>query len=795
VNFKTEKMKIFLGTFILLCIGWSTLAQNLNGIVAGKNDQPLKGATITVSTKNFKTKTLTREKGDFSVDGLIANSTYKISVEFVGLKTFDSTFQLRANTTLNIFLDESTASLEPLEIRSVRASDKAPFTKTNISKEDIAKVNLGQDIPILLNQTPSVTTTTDAGNGVGYTGIRIRGTDATRINVTLNGIPFNDAESMGTYFVDLPDFVSSASSIQIQRGVGTSTNGSGAFGATINISTNEINKKAYAEADNSFGSFNTWKNTIKLGTGLLANHFTIDARLSRIVSDGYIDRASSNLKSFYTSASYIGSKNSLRLNIFSGKEKTYQAWYGIPYDSLLTNRRYNPAGTEKPGTPYANETDNYWQTHYQLFYDHDFNSNWKFNTALFLVRGKGYYEEYKAQQSLSDYGLDDTAVTDLVRQLWLDNYFYGQILSLQYKTEKDEVTIGGSWSKYDGKHYGKLVWSEVKIPNDYEYYNYPATKTDENVYVKWMHNINSKWNSFADVQYRHVMHDMQGFEDNPDLFIKRDFNFFNPKAGISYNYKGWNAYFSYAMAHKEPNRDDFEASLQQQPNAETLHDFEAAVEKKTNKYDLSATLYYMLYKDQLVLNGKINDVGDYTRINVPNSYRAGVELQAGVAINSWLNINGNTTFSSNKIRSFTEYLDEYDADNNYIGQQTVNHTNTDISFSPDVIAAGTITFIPLKDMQLNFVSKYVGKQYLDNAQNENRALSPYFTENIRLNYSLYKKLFDRIDLIVEVNNIFNKMYCPNAYTYPYVYDNSVVNDNYYYPAAGTNFMVGLNIRL
>ncbi|HVX25485.1 MAG TPA: TonB-dependent receptor, partial [Parafilimonas sp.] len=555
-------MKKFLGTlFFLGVLIFANAQTDLTGTVLNQTNQSLKDATVSISSKNFKTKALTNSNGQFNFSNLKENSTYHLVVDFIGLKSFDTTLQFYQNTTLKIILQESSAYLEPLEIRSVRASDKAPFTKTNISKNEIAKVNLGQDLPFILNQTPSVTTTTDAGNGVGYTGIHIRGTDATRINVTLNGIPFNDAESLGTYFVDLPDFISSANSIQIQRGVGTSTNGSGAFGASINISTNEINKKAYAESDNSFGSYNTWKNTIKFGTGLLGNHFTIDARVSRISSDGYIDRAFSHLKSFYASAVYMNNKNVLRLNIFSGKEKTYQAWYGIPYDSLQTNRTYNPAGTEKPGTPYNNQTDNYWQTHYQLFFDHDFNKNWKFNTALFLVRGKGYYEEYKAQQNLSDYNLNDTSVADLVRRLWLDNYFYGQIFSIQYKTQKDELTIGGSWSEYDGKHYGKLVWSQVKIPNDYQYYYYPATKTDENIYAKWQHNLNTKWSTFADMQYRFVMHDMKGFEDNPDLFIKRRFNFFNPKAGISYNYNGWNAYLSYAMAHKEPNRDDFEASL------------------------------------------------------------------------------------------------------------------------------------------------------------------------------------------------------------------------------------------
>lgn len=570
-------MKKLQGTLYFLLFAFTASAQfKLSGIVTGKNNQPLINATVILSSKNLKKTSLTDENGRFNFQNLF-NQKFNLKIEFIGLETFDSSFQLQNNASINIVVKESIAYLEPLEVSSVRASGKAPFTKTDISKAEIEKNNLGQDLPFILNQTPSVVTTTDAGNGVGYTGIRIRGTDATRINVTLNGIPFNDAESMGTYFVDMPDIVSSANSIQIQRGVGTSTNGSGAFGATINISTNEINKKAYAESNNSFGSFNTWKNTVKFGSGLLANHFIVDVRLSRIASAGYIDRASSNLKSFYTSAAYIGNKNSIRLNIFSGKEKTYQAWYGIPFDVLQTNRTYNPAGTEKPGTPYSNQTDNYTQTHYQLFYEHTFNSKLKLNTALFLIRGKGYYEEYKAGESLYNYNLNDSSVADIVRRRWLDNYFYGQIFSLQYKNIKNELTIGGSWSRYDGKHYGKLIWSEVKVPADYKYYNFPALKTDENIYVKWMHNINNKWSSFFDVQYRHVLHSMNGFEDNPALFVKRNFNFFNPKIGLNYNYNGWNTYLSYARANKEPNRDDFEASLAQQPKSETLHDFEAAV--------------------------------------------------------------------------------------------------------------------------------------------------------------------------------------------------------------------------
>ncbi|HYK46150.1 MAG TPA: TonB-dependent receptor, partial [Parafilimonas sp.] len=388
-------MKTFLGTIAIVLTSLLTNAQfDISGIVTNNEGEVLRGATITLDIKNVQ-RTQTNQNGEFSFLNVPAGK-YNIKAEFIGMQAFDTSVNVTANAHLQIQLNPSDDFLQPLEVSSLRASDRAPFTKTNITKTDIAKINVGQDIPILLNQTPSVTITTDAGNGVGYTGIRIRGTDATRINVTLNGIPFNDAESMATYFVDLPDFISSVNSIQIQRGVGTSTNGPGAFGATINLSTNEWNKKAYAELENSYGSFDTWKNTVKIGSGLIDNHFTIDARLSRITSDGYIDRATSDLKSFYVSTGYLAKNTSLRFNIFSGKEKTYQAWYGIPIDILNTDRTFNPAGTEKPGTPYNNQTDNYWQTHYQLFVDHDFNKNWKFNTAFFLVRGKGYYEEYKA---------------------------------------------------------------------------------------------------------------------------------------------------------------------------------------------------------------------------------------------------------------------------------------------------------------------------------------------------------------------------------------------------------------
>jgi iron complex outermembrane receptor protein len=692
--------------------------------------------------------------------------------------------------------------LSPVEVRAVRAGEKAPFAKSNLSKAEIIKRNLGQDIPFVLNQTPSVVVNSDAGTGIGYTGLRIRGTDATRINITLNGIPYNDAESQGTFFVNLPDFTSSVNSIQIQRGVGTSSNGTGAFGATVSLSTNEINTKPYAEFNNAYGSFDTWKNTVKAGTGLIDDHFTVDARLSRISSSGYIDRASSDLQSFYLSGAYLNKGTSLRLNIFSGKEKTYQAWNGVPESLKNTNRTYNSAGTDRPGAPYDNETDNYTQTHYQLFFDQKLNPNWQFNTALYLTRGKGYYENYKGNERFSKYGLPnlvlgDTTIsrTDLVRQKWLDNYFYGQILSLQYRKDRHEWVIGGGWSRYQGDHFGKVIWAKYGFDEGYRYYDNDAWKTDVNVYTKWQYQLTSVFSLFTDLQYRRVQHRMNGFEENPSLIIDRSFNFFNPKAGITYRQNGWQAFVSYAHAGKEPNRDDFQASLDKQPTKEMLHDFEGGLEKRTTRFNAGINLYYMLYKDQLVQTGMINDVGAYTRINVPNSYRMGIELQGGVIINKWLNATANFTLSRNKIKAFTEFLDDYDADFEWIGQQQVQHRNTDIAFSPAVIAGGSINILPVKDLEISLLEKYVGRQYMDNTQNKDRSLDDFFTQDIRAMYTLRGKRFGEWTLIGQVNNVFNRRYEPNGYTYSYVFDGSITADKFYMPMAGTNFMVGVNVKL
>lgn len=789
-------MKKFLGTMSLTFLILLVAGQNKNtlrGKVTDKlNHQPIAGAIVSVDGS----QTTTNDNGAFSISWV--GNAQLLTIKSLGYRNRELNLSDFTRTDAVIELEPGSLFLQPLEVRSIRAADKAPFAKTNIGKEEIVKTNLGQDIPFLLNQTPSVVINSDAGNGVGYTGIRIRGTDATRINVTLNGIPYNDAESMGTFFVNLPDFSSSVNSIQVQRGVGTSSNGAAAFGATINLSTNEFNDKAYTEFNNSFGSFNTRKHTLKAGTGLLGKHFTVDARVSSIQSDGYIDRASSNLKSFYVSGAWLNQKSSLRLNVFSGKEKTYQAWYGVPQALLETDRTNNPAGTEKAGSPYDNQTDNYTQTHYQLFFNHAFNSFWSLQTAAFLTRGYGYYEEYKANQRFASYGLPNPVVngstvtrTDLVRQRWLNNYFYGQNMSLQYRKQGNEFTLGGGWSTYVGDHYGTLPWLQTgTAPSGYRYYNNPALKKDANLFAKWQQTILKNLFGFVDLQYRHVRHTMRGFQNNPLLLVDRNFNFFNPKIGITYRNNNWQAFVSYAIGHKEPNRDDFEAGIISQPKAEKLKDLEAGIDYRQSNLQIGANFYYMNYINQLVLTGQINDVGAYTRFNVPKSYRLGVELQATWKPAIWLSVGGNLTISKNKIKSFTEYTDNYDSGN----QDAVQRKNTDIAFSPATVAGTQLMFYPAKQFEMGVLGKYVGRQYMDNSQLNRSKLNAFATQDVRISYSFAHKVFKQIQLIAQVNNLFNKLYEPNGYSYSYTSGGVLYTDNGYYPMAGRNFMVAVNLR-
>ncbi|MEO6916715.1 MAG: TonB-dependent receptor [Chitinophagaceae bacterium] len=768
------------------------ISQSFSGkVIDASNGKILVGATVDLPKI---TTLMTDENGVFITKA--REGSFEIRISSIGYRSLVATIQLPAGRK-EFSLERMNLFLDPVEIKAVRAGERSPITKTNLGKADIEKNNLGQDLPFLLNQTPSVVINSDAGNGVGYTGIRIRGTDATRINVTLNGIPYNDAESQGTFFVDLPDFSSSVSSIQVQRGVGTSSNGSGAFGASINISTNEFRKDAYAESNNAYGSFNTWKHTIKAGSGLISDHFTIDARLSKVSSSGYIDRANSDLKSFYLSTAYITDKSSLRMNIFSGKEITYQAWNGILQEDLSKNRHYNSAGTEKPGEPYRNETDNYQQDHYQLFYNHQFSPSLSLNSAVFLTRGLGYYEQYKASRKYSDFGLANPIIgndtikrTDLVRRLWLDNYYYGAIFSLQYHNANTDLSFGGGGNQLNGKHYGDIIWSQFPVPKDYRWYDLTANKRDLNIYAKWQQHLAPNLESFIDLQYRGVNYEINGFRDNPSIRISETYNFFNPKAGLNYKKNNWHAYLSYAIGNKEPNRDDFESSSET-PMPERLHDFEAGLDHKGSRFSWASTIYYMRYKNQLVLTGRINDVGSYTRTNIPNSYRLGLELSGEARLNDIFALSGNLTLSENKVRDFELFVDDYDQG----GQKTYAYKKADISFSPAIVGSGNLRVNAWKNGEINATSKYVGLQYLDNTSSKARSLSDFFVQDLTAMHTFKSKFSSQFSVIGRVSNLFNRMYEPNGYTYSYISGNTLTNENYLFPMAGINFMLGVNIQL
>ena len=745
-------------------------------------------------------------------------------ISSVGFETADTTISL-PSPLIKIVMTRLALFLDPVEIKALRAGEKAPFAKSNLSKTDIEKRNLGQDLPFILSQTPSVIVTSDAGNGVGYTGLRIRGTDATRINVTVNGIPYNDAESQGTYFVDMPDIASSLNSIQVHRGVGTSSNGAGAFGASINLSTNEMNEKAYAEINNSFGSFNTWKNTVKFGTGLINKHFTFDARLSKISSDGFIDRGSSNLKSLYASAAYTNGSSSLRFTIISGTEKTYQAWNGIPQyklfynkDSLL-NHYYNNLGSlyftsadssnlfnSNPRKynvfTYPNQTDNYQQDHYQLFFNHQFTNDWSVNMAVYLSKGKGYYEEYKNDDKYSSYGLPDIIAgntiikkTDLVRRLWLDNNLYGTIFSLLHKTKKDQFSFGGGWNEYDGKHYGDIIWAANGAPDNYQWYYNKAVKKDFNIYSKYQYKLTSHLEALVDLQYRRVDYDIDGTRKFPDLKVNNRFNFFNPKLGLTYSAGSFIAYASYAFANKEPNRDDYEnGALTNPPKSEHLQDLELGLEENKFNYGWGINLYYMNYKDQLILTGKINDVGDALRINTPHSYRAGIELQGRYKPDKMVQLSGNFTLSDNKIKNFYDYIPRYDANFDLVQQDTFYYSKTSLAFSPSVVIAGLLQIFPFSNAEINTGIKYAGKQFLDNTGSDAKSINGYFVQDLTLQYGLHTGFTKDITLVARLNNIWNKKYESNGYTYSYFYDKTLVRENFYFPMAGRNFMLAVNVK-
>jgi iron complex outermembrane receptor protein len=682
--------------------------------------------------------------------------------------------------------------LKEVVLTSVRAKEKDPITFTNISKEEIAKRNLGQDIPVLLNYQPSVVTTTDAGNGVGYTYMRVRGSDGSRINVTLNGVPFNDSESQGSFFVNLPDFASSIQSAQLQRGVGTSTNGAGAFGASLNVETKSYQEEAYAEIANSAGSFGTRKHTLAFGTGL-HNNFEINGRLSQIASDGFIDRASTNMFGYFLNTNYVKENTLIKFLAFGGKEKTYQAWYGLEDEEKLENdRTYNLAGLyfDENGNEqfYDNETDNYWQNHFQLHWSEKWNSKWNSNVALHYTIGKGYFEQYKEDEDLLEYNLPDfngITTSDLVRKRWLDNDFFGATANFNYDNKKTNFQIGGAVNRYLGKHYGAVVNTQFYVPNPNRYYDNFGNKDDVNVYGKISQEVMSKISVFADLQYRMVFYQADSYKFEND--VNDTFRFFNPKVGLNYQLNTKNMFYGYfGIANKEPRRDDYENGS---TKSERLKDFELGWKYNSKKVKVNTNAFFMDYTNQLVLTGALNDVGSPIFTNSGKSYRVGLEVDAQIEIIDKLFFQPNVTLSQNKNKDFFFQRD---------GELT-NLGDTNIAFSPDVIAGGNITFLPLKKLQVSLLSKYVGKQYMGNIDSEESTLDAYFINDLNVNYEWnINKGIKSIIFSGLVNNIFNIEYESNGYFYTYDDDSTGNVITYegagYYPQAGINFLAGMTLK-
>jgi iron complex outermembrane receptor protein len=666
--------------------------------------------------------------------------------------------------------------LDEVLVSAVRVTAKTPVSFSNLNKEEIKSRNLGQDIPILMNYMPSVVTTSDAGNGVGYTGIRVRCSDATRVNITINGIPYNDAESSGTYWVNMPDFASSVESLQLQRGVGTSTNGAGAFGASLNMLTDFYSKQSSGEISNSGGSFNTRKSTVKFSTGLLNDHFELAGRLSNINSHGYIDRASSDLKSYFLQGTYVGKTSIIKALVFGGTEKTYQSWNGIDGETLINDRTFNSAGmfTDEFGNTryYDNETDNYQQDHYQLHWNEKISENWNTNFALHYTKGKGFYENYKEDADFGDYGLIPVAsetTTDLIRQKWLDNDFYGTTFSANYKKDKLDLIVGGGWNKYEGKHFGKVIWARFASTSELgdHYYDDFGIKTDGNVFVKANYQITKEFSLYGDLQYRTVNYKANGVQAD---FVNDTFNFFNPKAGLNYSVDDKNGlYFSYAKANREPNRTDYEGG---NAKPEKLDDFELGWRYVSGKTKINTNIYYMAYKDQLILTGNLDDVGNPIRSNSEKSYRLGLEVDATFAVSNKFIIRPNIAVSQNKNMDLNVF-DE-------------NVGTKDIAYSPSIIAGNILVYKPIESLQISWLSKFVGEQYMNNVELPSAKLPDYFVNDFNISYEIKpKSIFKSVVLTGLVNNILDKQYVSNGYMWD-VYP-------YYYPHAGINFLAGLTL--
>lgn len=769
-------------------------------------------------------KTVSDGEGAFTFRD-VPEGTHVLSVRGVGYLDFKEFVQVTESVTREIRLEVATYNLETVELNSSWIQKDEPFTYTTIDQEEIADQNTGQDVPYLLRWLPSMVVTSDAGTGIGYTGLRIRGSDPTRINVTLDGIPVNDAESQGVFWVDLPDLASSASDIQVQRGVGTSTQGAGAFGGTINVRTNQTRTDAYGSFDLSAGSFNTRRGNVRFGTGLLNDHLVIEGRLSSTDSDGYIDRGSADLKSLHLATTWIDDRSSLKFKVLSGKEVTYQAWNGVPAQYLDDPdlRTTNTAGIRADGSFHPNEVDDYTQTHTHLIYKRDLGSTLFGQLGLHHTKGKGFFEQYRIGDALEDYALtpiqiggETIAESDLIRRRWLDNDFYGLIFSLGTESADLPLTwsIGGGANTYRGDHFGEVIWARYFSEGElgHEYYRDDAIKNDFNIYTQLNHSIGDNFSIFGDLQWRHVNYQFLGF--NEQLMPsdqQSSLHFFNPKFGAFYKSDDSEFYYSFAVAHREPNRDDYvNSSTNSRPLPEALFDHELGWRMTGESFGLSANLYYMKYRDQLVPTGNINDVGAYTRTNVPDSYRLGLELAGSWRITDRLDIAGNATFSQNRINQYREFIDNWDT-----GEQAeVQHKDVPLAFSPSSIAQGSLRWKVADNetvkWSIDMLHKFVGEQYFDNTGSDQTKLDSYYFSDLRMILDLYPSWIEQISLKVILQNVFDADLVTNAWSYRYIspsYDarpddpharleeGTQYNLSGYYPQAGRNIMIGVTFHL
>lgn len=797
------------------------IAQTISGSVQdARTRESLPGAAII--QQGSQTGTTTNADGHFELrlDPALAPV---LEVSYLGYHSETVRVAPGQAEPLRIYLRSRVFVGDDVVVIGQRADASSPVTFTNYSREQIEQVNVGADLPMLLEMAPSVVATSDAGAGIGYTGIRIRGVDPTRINVTINGIPLNDSESHGVFWVNMPDFASSVEQLQIQRGVGTSTNGQAAFGASVNIQTGRLTQEPYANTAHSVGSFNSRMHNIQAGTGLLQNNWTFDARLSMIKSDGYIDRAFSDLSSYYLSAGHYGERSLFRFNVMSGREQTYQAWNGVPEPILrddpvqleqyisglflpfgpaehmrqnLGNRRFNEF-------TYDNQTDNYRQDHYQAHYSYRFSDHWLGNISLHYTYGRGYFEEFRANDRLSNYGIDPVTLggapitrTDIIRRRWLDNHFYGMVFSADYNRDAFRLTLGGGYNEYDGDHFGEVIWARIAGESEirHRYYDNNGFKTDGNLYAKAMYDLSDRLSVFGDVQVRRIYYRFLGYDRNLEN-IDQDHTllFFNPKTGVVFRLNDFHRlYASFGVAGKEPTRREYtRSSPDSRPGKETLYNFEAGYRGESPNAFYGLNFFYMLYDDQLILTGEVNDVGQQIRTNVPDSYRLGVEAEAGFRLARQLQWSGNLTVGTSNIKRFTEFLDDYDVG----GQQTNVYRNTQIAFSPQVIGASQLRFHTGR-FSADLMSRFVSRQYLDNTETKSRSIDPYFVNDLRLEYNAGQFAgLGNITATLMVYNLLNTKYESNGYTFGFISGGELRRFNYYFPQAGTHAMFRVSVDL